>query len=347
MAVAEPAGVRLPYRDLKAMLMDPWLPDEQIAPFLTAVDVDRGPFNPSIVPDPDLVDMGDVESAFDTGIALQWANGVARWRRQERFNDRVRESTLPVVVSEGDSWFQFPLLIRDVVDQLDDDYLIWSLDAAGDTADNMVNRRPEYMAALREQKAHGVQAFIFSAAGNDVIGQDATGRSVLQGLVKPFQAGEEPSWHVDQANLARVLTFLEAAYGRVVRTIRSDRDFAELPILVHAYDYVLPGGHPGDPRRPLWAAQDKWLGRVLRAKGVTDAQFQIDIIRILIDATYDMLAVVAGNSAETHVHVVDVRGTLPGVSDWADEIHATDAGFARVADRFRATLHDAGVGDGG
>jgi len=323
--------------------MDPWTPDEEIAPFLTAVDADSGPFHPRIVPDPARVDMGDAESAFDTGIALEWANGIARWRRQERFKDRVKGSHLPVVVSEGDSWFQFPLLIRDVVDQLDGDHLIWSLDAAGDTADNMVNRRPEYLTGLREQRANGVQAFMFSAAGNDVIGQNANGQSVLQGLIKPFRPGEEPSRHIDQANLAKVLTFLETAYRKVVGVIRGDQDFAELPILVHAYDYSLPGGHPGDPRHPLWAAQDKWLGRVLQAKGMVDEQFQRDVVRILIDATYDMLNAVAGYSAETHIHVVDVRGTLPHVSDWADEIHATDAGFARVADLFRATLRDAGV----
>lgn len=346
MADLERGGKRLPYRDLKAMLMDPWTPDEEISPYLTAVDALSGPFNPLIVPDPASVDMGDAESAFDTGIAMEWANGIARWRRHQRFNDRLKRDRLPVVVSEGDSWFQFPILIRDVVDALDEDHLVWSLDAAGDTADNMVNRRPEYLKALREQKANGVQAFIFSAAGNDVIGQDANGQSVLQGLIKPFRAGEDPSRHIDHANLARVLTFLEKAYRKVVRTIRADQDFAGLPIVVHAYDYSLPGGHPGDPRQPFWAAQDKWLGRVLRAKGIADEQFQRDIVRILIDATYDMLAAVAGDSAQTHVHVVDVRGTLPRVSDWADEIHATDAGFARVADRFRATLRDAGVGNG-
>lgn len=342
---AAPAPDPVSYRELKALLMDPWVPDERIAPYLTAVAGRSTAFHPVLAPDARLVDMGDVEGAFDAAVALDWGNGIERWRRQQRFNGRVQKSTLPVLVSEGDSWFQFPFLLADVIDQLDAHYLIWSLDAAGDTANNMVVRRPEYMEGLRKQKAHGVQAFLFSAAGNDVIGQTAAGTSVLHGLVKPFQAGRTPAWHVDQARLAAVLKFLRDAYRTVIRTIRSDPDFAELPILVHGYDYVLPGGHPGDPRRPLWAARDKWLGRVMAAKGIPDAQFQADVLRVLIDATYDMLTALAGNSDRTHVHVVDVRGALPRITDWADEIHPTDAGFARVADRFRTSLRAAGVGD--
>jgi N-acetylmuramoyl-L-alanine amidase len=77
---------------------------------------------------------------------------------------------------------------------------------------------------------------------------------------------------------------------------------------------------------------------------VEDATLQRDIVRLLIDATYDMLYRVADDSSRSGVHVVDVRGCLPEVTDWADEIHATDEGFARVSDRFRTVLRGAGVG---
>lgn len=114
--------------------------------------------------------------------------------------------------------------------------------------------------------------------------------------------------------------------------------------MIHGYDYAIPGGHPRDSRRPRWAAQDEWLGRPMVAKGIRDQDLQQDIVRLLIDALYDMLAHVAGDPAVTHVHIVDVRGTLTTVGDWADEIHGTNTGFARVADRFRAILRAAGVG---
>src|SRR3712207_8485615 len=48
------------------------------------------------------------------------------------------------------------------------------------------------------------------------------------------------------------------------------------------YDYALPGGHDGDPRRPSWAAQDKWLGAALRSKNIADRELQTSIIHLLI-----------------------------------------------------------------
>ena len=54
--------------------------------------------------------------------------------------------------------------------------------------------------------------------------------------------------------------------------------------------------------------------------------------------SYSMLGGIAGSAEHRGVHLVDCRGALPDVADWADEIHGTSAGFAKVADRFRATL---------
>ena len=335
---------KITYGELEAMLMDPDVPEETIAQYLMVDPEGSSGFDPRVVPDPDTVELGP-EGEFRTENAMRWANEFARGRRRRRFRQRLDAgSRLPVVVSEGDSWFQFPFLVRDTIDHLGDDHLIWSLDAAGDTAENMVNRRPEYLKGLQAQKENGVSAFLFSAAGNDVIGEDALGEPVLKSLVKQYDPDRDAAWHVDAAALARVITFLETAYRRVVSTVRTDQGLARLPILVHAYDYALPGGQPGDPRHPRWAAQDKWLGRALRDRGVQDVALQRAIVRLLIDATYDMLFRVAGDSARTGVHVVDVRGTLPKVTDWADEIHATDEGFARVADRFRTVLREVGVG---
>ena len=116
-----------------------------------------------------------------------------------------------------------------------------------------------------------MSAFLFSAAGDVVVGEDALGEPVPKSLVKQDDPDRDAAWHV--AALAR------------------------------------------------------------RA-----------IVRLLNDATYDMLVRVAGDSARTGVHVVDVRGTLPEVTDRADDSHATDARSAWVPDRFRTVLREVGVG---
>jgi hypothetical protein len=120
-------------------------------------------------------------------------------------------------------------------------------------------------------------------------------------------------------------------------------EFPRLPILIHGYDYAIPGGHPGEWRSPSWAAVDEWLGAPFAEKGIRDLELQRAIVRLLIDALYDMLGRVAGDGAATGVHVVDVRGTLRR-EDWADEIHGTSTAFIKVADLFRAKLEEAASG---
>lgn len=329
--------MKISYEQFKAKLMDPDVPDSQIAQYLTANREESGPFDPRIEPDPAKVELGP-EARMDVESAIRWGNAICRWRRQKRFEAAIASGVKkPVLVSEGDSWHQFPFLIEDVIDHLENDFHIWSLDAAGDTADNMVNRSPEYLKALIEQKANKVAGFLFSGAGNDVIGEDLLGNPVLSVLIKPFKSGKDAAWHVDKARLADVLTQLEKDYTKLVASIRADPDFKKLPIFIHGYDYAIPGGYPGDKRHPIYAKQDEWLGGPLREKGIVDLKLQRQIIRVLIDALYDMLDKIAGNSKQTKVYVVDVRGELKD-GDWADEIHATSAAFARVAARFRKAI---------
>ncbi|MBB4233243.1 hypothetical protein [Rhizobium mongolense] len=331
---------KISYAEFKKKLMDPDVPDSEIAPYLTADREASGPFDPRIEPDPKKVEMGP-EAQMDVESAIRWGNAICRWRRQQAFERRISSGVRkPVLVSEGDSWHQFPFLIEDVIDHLNLDFLIWSLDAAGDTADNMVNRNPEFMKALVEQKRNKVAGFLFSGAGNDVIGEDLLGNPVLGTLVKNFQRGKDAAWHVDKAKLSAVLSQLEKGYQKLVSTVRMDPDFKTLPIFFHGYGYAIPGGFPGDKRHPIYAKQDEWLGGPLKEKGIVDLKLQRDIVRVLIDALYDMLHSVAGNSKTSFVYVVDVRGELKE-GDWADEIHATSDAFGRVAARFKKVINAA------
>lgn len=336
-AASSDVQVKIPYEEFKGMLMDVDVPDSKIAEYLTADRLESTAFNPAVVPDPLKVKMTP-EAEFDVESAISWGNSISRWRRQQRFNQAIAKGVRkPVLVSDGDSYCQFPFLIGDIVDHLGKKYLIWSLDAAGDRLDDMVNRRPEYMDGLRRQKTNNVRGFIFSAAGNDVIGEDMLGQPVLGSLLKPFNSGKGAAWHIDNSEFSAVLSSLRAGYLKVVGTVR--REFPDLPIFVHGYDYAIPGGFSGDTRRPIHAKQDQWLGGPMKAKGINRPQLQRDIVHILIDALYDMLENVARVSS--HVHVVDLRNTLPAVNDWADEIHGTSAGFGRMAAKFDRKIRGA------
>lgn len=331
---------KLPLADLRRMLADPDIPEKTLRQYLRASGDGAGAFDPVVVPDPETVEITEDELALES--ALGFGNAICRYRRKKAFERRIaRGDPAPVLVAEGDSWFQFPFLIDDVIDQLNRDFNVWCISAAGDTAQNIVHLNPEYMRALDAQ-AGRVQAFLLSAAGNDVIGEDANGVPVLSRLLRQNPGAGPVEDLIDRAALDKTLGFLRDSYQKVIDTIRADARFATLPVIIHGYDYAFPGA-PDDPRNPIYAKPDEWLGGPLRAKGITHPSTQRAVVGYLIDALYDMLFALAGDSAKSFVHVVDVRKTLFRVTDWVDEIHGTDDGFAMVAEKFRAVI-DAAIG---
>lgn len=304
-------------------------------------------FDFTVVPNPDLV--VDIPDDIELENAMQAGNGIERTARRLSFNlDRIFNRQKPVLVAEGDSWFQFPILIDEILDHLSDQFAILSLAAAGDTAENMVDGPEqsggrEYMINLRRQKDN-VQAFLFSAAGNDIIGEDPqTGKSALFDIIKDFDPTRSSiDDHINADVLQERLTKLRDAYTRVITDVRAEPGLETLPIVVHGYDYTFPFPHfENDPRNPTHAANNEWLGQPLDQRNfpfATQAQRDLrrNIVIRLIDQLYDMLE----DLARTHsnVVVVDCRGAMSEVTDWIDEIHGTDEGFAKVTQRFRTAL---------
>jgi hypothetical protein len=333
---------KIPYSLYIEMIMDPDTPDDVIAAFSTFIKGD-GAFDPTLVPDPDRVEM--TSDQVEAESAMRIGNGLARWRRNQAFQKALRAGdSRQVLVAEGDSWFQFPVFIREVVGHLSVPYLVNCVSAAGDTARNMVfghigRGGQEYLLEL-DRNADRVRAFLFSAAGNDIIGEDEElrdGTPVLRKiLVNPGTGSQQPADHVDQEEVDRRLGFLENAYRRVIGEIRSRPHFRTLPVLVHGYDVPFP--YPwgsNDRRNPRWARKDQWLGSAFAPAGI-EGPMRREVLHLLIDQLYGMLDRLA--ASDPHVHVVDCRGSLPDLGDWADEIHGTSEGYASVADRFHETL---------
>ncbi|MCU0907102.1 MAG: hypothetical protein MUF73_06560 [Rhodobacteraceae bacterium] len=333
------------------MLADPAVPDKVKRRYTIYARGPR-PMQIQILPNPDRVDIppgiAELESAIGFG------NAAYRLSRNTRFNLSLMNplDTRPVLVAEGDSWFQFPLAVDEVIDHLTTHFRIDCGSAAGDTLANMAagplgEGAQEYMLLLRRNAAR-VRAFLFSAAGNDIIGEevgpDGQTAAVLTRILRPTtKPNPKPADVIDEGELSNRLTTLRNGYAGVIARIRSDARFATLPILVHGYSYPFAFPHgTADRRRPLWADQDQWLGRAFAHHGITDHTLRHAVLRVLLDRLHGMLSGLAKGPAN-QVWLVDCRDALPKVSDWADEIHGTSRGFTKVAARFRATLAQAGV----
>ena len=290
---------RIDRATLEEMLMNPDVPDSAIRPYLLMDPLDSQAFRPSVVANPAMVDFGEVESA----MALASLNGVARWRRQQRYARKIRGWTGLKVVAEGDSWFQYPFLIDDVIDHLFDAWAIYCVGAAGDLLQDMA-RQDEVTAAVLAEKP---DLLLLSGGGNDLLG----GGQLVRYL-RPHAPGMSAGDHVSD-EFYRLLQRIMEIYGSL---LEKGLSAGARRVVCHGYDYAIPNG-------------GGWLGRPMLKLGITDRGLQRDIIRILIDALHEGLVGVAGRFGG-RVVVADCRGTVPD-SAWYDELHPTSQGFGRAA----------------
>ena len=291
--------------ELHRLMTDPEVPDAELRPYLTTDAAGSKAFAPEVRVDLDKVDATRTEAA----VFLNALNGISRWRRQERYLARVaREPRVRRLVSEGDSWFQYPFLLEDVIDWLEPDFAVWSLGAAGDLLDDIV-RQDEMVEALHEREP---EALLLSGGGNDLLGSGK-----LIAYLAHHQAGMSAADHIKPEFNAFVGTVIENF--REIFT-RVSGEFPNLRVLCHGYDYAIPEA-------------GKWLGHPMEKREIRDRRQQAEIIRIIVDRfNVDLVQLIEDFPAVTYVNCRDI------VRDWHDELHPTDSSYELVAGEFSAKL---------
>lgn len=320
--VAEAEPITL--TELTARLADPDYPEEALKPYLTVARSPRG-FGPVLLPNDNVVDRDQDPLRARADLGLGFLNGAARARRRRRFERRLRNGdAAPVLIAEGDSWFQFPIWVEDVVDHLTPDFNVCCLSAAGDELHNMAILKPEYAdwVARLTDDGRQLRALLISGGGNDLVGDQ------LSGMLRRFSTELAAADYIDTNEFRARIARLESGYRTIFATVR--RRWPNLQILVHGYDYGRPLPDQGLQVPP----RDGWTGQPMRANGIVGPALQLAIVQAIIDRFNAMLS--ALTLEFPGVDYVDVRGVVG--DDWRDELHATDGGFARVASRFRAAL---------
>jgi hypothetical protein len=305
--------------EFNEMLADPDIPDERISEYLVGRPAVSKPFLPGIAIDTLKVEVGAADEFVIRGaFAMNWANGVARRRREKSFEKRrAAGERQPVIVSEGDSWSQFPFLLRDIVDHLDPDYLVYDVAAGGDTLQNMIYNAPEYEKALAKVRPD-VKAFIFSGAGNDYMGAEPDGTPVLAKVLRRHSPGKPAAWYLETPEFDLKLAFVRDAYRKLLMRLQEVQP--RLPVVL----------------RPVYAQWDGWLAAPLRSINVDDPALQMAIVREMVDRLNETQKKVC--AAFPMARHVDLRETLPEIGDWADELHPTSVGFRKAAAKIRTQL---------
>ncbi len=301
--------------ELNAKISDLTIPEEELAKYFEVDPDTSGPMEPTLKLNPALVEVPaarDAEGQARSAALLNSANWIARLRRQARYHQKIGSGTYrgPLIVSEGDSWFQYPFVLKDVIDCVMDDYAVFSLDAAGDTLDNMV-RRPEYLDALEDT---GASILLLSGGGNDLV----AGGNLARHL-RPFDPRLAPEGYL----LASFDALLDHAIAQIDVIVRNvGRAFPGVHVICHGYDYALP-------------ADGRWLGKPMNSIGIKQAALQKAIAAIMVDRLNTKLQTLATTTARlTYINCRDKVGP----KRWHDELHPDNAGYADVANLFKAEI---------
>ncbi len=306
---------KITIEQLFALMGDMQTPPEELRKYFIVNPVSADSFQPTLKLNPETVEIPDTPDGRARGdMAVGIANSWSRAHRLSVFNRKIAAGYKgPIIVSEGDSWFQFPILLDDTIDQLNaKGYAIRCLSAAGDTLENMI-AKAEYIDAITRT---GASVFLFSAGGNDVLGGGH-----LANMLAEFDPSKSPSEHILPV-FDTVLADTINGFDTVFRSVEALP--GDVKVLCHGYDYVFPNN-------------GKWLGRPMVTRGITDKAFQRRITSKLIDRFNGELKELCDGFA--NVTYVDARNAVGDVlGNWHDELHPKDPGYRKVADLFDTAI---------
>lgn len=269
------------------------------------------PFSPVLVVNEELVQMP--RDGARSALALNSANYAARWLRLGEYYKKIGNGyNGPRIAAEGDSWFQYPVRLFDVIDYVARDHAVYDTSAAGDLLENIAKRR-EYITALKQSDA---DILLLSAGGNDV----CAGGALAQHL-EEFDPDLAPADYLKRS-YQTLMDNAIAFYERICRDVNTN--FPGVTIVTHGYDYVIPN-------------DGRWLGKPMASRGITDRDLQRRIAAEMIDQFNRALRRMAATMS--HVAYVDCRNAVQS-HQWFDELHPDNGGFANVASLFLTRIRD-------
>ena len=299
---------KISLEQLQKMMADPAIEYESLKQYFRENPERSGPFSPSIEVDPDKVEIpNDLPPGARSALLLNGANWISMTDRQARFNQLMASGyDGPIIAEEGDSWFQYPVRLHDVIDVLMEKYAVLSYSAAGDTLDNMAAKK-QYLKALKSSQA---PILLLSAGGNDLV----AGGNLEKHLLRPTSNPSDPAAYLASSFDALLMRAI-GKYEQIFRDISSA--YPDVSVVCHGYDYVVPN-------------EGRWIGAPMDAAGIKDPELQKSIAGVMVDRFNDYLSVAAARYSK--VEYIDLRNTVDE-DGWYDELHPLNLGYRAVADR--------------
>lgn len=252
-------------------------------------------------------------------------------RRSEKFRRFIAKLNAgyvgPNILAEGDSWFEYPYA-KDLLVWLGEPYAVLSLAKAGDSFAE-VNARKELMPVLvNPPQRKDFHIVMLSLGGNEIMGR-------VEAFVAHRQHGRPDRI---KASFDTMLDEVQSKYAKLIKPI-IERHTQH--VILHGYDYP-------DPRLDQAGAQ--WIGPPLAVElGIEEVAACRAIANEMLNrfnTRLDSFARRPENEGRVHyIRLLETVGSAdyrhgPDKAMWADEIHPSDEGFAKVADRVKPVIDD-------
>ncbi|QHV99517.1 caspase family protein [Spirosoma endbachense] len=260
------------------------------------------------------INQQDGQKGLGEDISLALASRVSQSIRNRQFQEnRTVYPNRARVVASGDSWFQYPFLIRDIVDCLSNGYLVYSLASTDNTLQTIEPN--DVLQAIDESDA---QFLLFSGGLNDLMDQFPD-RFILD--ITDLPQTNPRQWLTDE--FFQTLDAMQVQYESLFEVIR--REKSNVYIIAHGYDYIRSVNAVSEERN--------WLAPELTRKGISSPQVQQDLLNLVIDEFNERLKT-AADKFDDMVTYLDLRHIVAKPTYWHDETHPNDAGFLDLAYQF-------------
>jgi N-acetyl-anhydromuramyl-L-alanine amidase AmpD len=251
-------------------------------------------------------------------VKIWLANRIESLQRRKLYK-KLKNTNRLRIVAEGDSWFQYPILVQDILDHLFRLYAIYNLAEAGDTLENYMKDQ-QYLEPIGTEQA---KFFLVSGGGNDILGEQFRGSL----RADPDPGDTTPKRYLNETffnKLDKLQEWYTEMFSQVINA------YPALHILTHSYDYIIPVDTSAEPKRT------SWLGKYMIEKNIQPQAEREKLIGYMVDQFNERLQNAVSKFPDK-VSYINVRG-LVNRNSWYDEIHPTNQGFQLVADKFIAEI---------
>lgn len=306
---AKQSESQISIEELQKILNNPHTTEADIASYFIPSPYSSS-MDPVFILNPDFI----IPSEREGAQLVNWLNGFMKMYRRNQYFSKIKSPKVKTrIISEGDSWFQYPLLLKDVIDCLmdEEDYAILSFGTAGAHLTNMVGDA-EFLQDLRIEDP---DIFLISAGGNDLVGNSG----IANLLVK--KEGVNPQEYLDKLALKSFKNKIESQYNALFNLIISEKP--TIHIICHGYSYPIPNS-------------GVWLGKPMKEIGITDENLQKKIMAIIFDELSDSIQNVVDKHPK-NIHYLNVKDVVP-TNGWFDELHPNNEYYKNVANVFKAKI---------